>query len=78
MQARGARIRRRREEAGYGLNRFAHLAGVHPSWLSRIERDQVNPSPEVLKAIADALGIAITEIARHQNEGSDETAAPHT
>jgi transcriptional regulator with XRE-family HTH domain len=67
MQARGARIRRKREEAGHGLNAFAHLVGISPSWLSRIERDQTHqPSPGVLRRIADALGVAVNEIARHE------------
>lgn len=73
MQARGTQIRRKREESGYGLTRFAELIGVSPSWLSRIERNQSeHPSPAVLKAIADQLGVAITEIADHETEGSDE------
>ncbi|WP_078857189.1 helix-turn-helix domain-containing protein [Streptomyces sp. NBRC 109706] len=55
MQARGARIRRKREGAGYGLRAFADLIGISPSWLSRIERDQASPSPDVLRRIALAL-----------------------
>ncbi|MDT0306181.1 helix-turn-helix transcriptional regulator [Streptomyces sp. DSM 44917] len=55
MQARGETIRRRRIESGYGLRDFARLAGVSPSWLSRIERNKANPSPDVLKRIALAL-----------------------
>ncbi|MEU6768586.1 helix-turn-helix transcriptional regulator [Streptomyces sp. NPDC046853] len=67
MQARGKQIRRKREEAGYGLTAFAKRVGISPSWLSRIERDQADePSPEVLRRIADELGAAIKEIARHE------------
>lgn len=78
MQARGHHIRRRREESGYGLTAFAHMVGISPSWLSRIERNQVNPSPDVLKRIALTLHAerdtraAINEIAQHETEGSDD------
>ena len=68
MQARGTQIRRRRKELGFGLRRFARLVDVHPSHLSRIERQITHPSPEVLRRIADALGAAITEIAQHETE----------
>ena len=78
MQARGYLIRRKREECGLNLTDFARRAGVSPSWLSRIETDQVNPSPTVLRRIALVLKeerearAAIAEIAQHPTEGSDE------
>ena len=37
------------------LREFADSSGVSVSYLSRIERDQVNPSPNVLRRIAEAL-----------------------
>ncbi|MFD7861807.1 helix-turn-helix domain-containing protein [Streptomyces sp. NPDC059783] len=67
MQARGEQIRRKREEAGHGLKAFAQLAGISASWLSRIERNQSKePSPEVLRRIADGLNVAIHEVAQHE------------
>lgn len=68
MRARERQIRRLREEAGHGLNAFARSVGVDPSHLSRIERQLTHPSPEVLKRIADGLGVAITKIASHEEE----------
>lgn len=73
MEARGARIRSDREEAGHGLNQFADLVGVSPSWLSRIERgESKRPSPEVLKRIAEGLGKTIREITKRGEEDSNE------
>lgn len=78
MQARGREIRRQREECGYGLRDFADVIGVSPGWLSRIERDKANPSPDVLRRIALAferetpVRDAIAKIARHENEGDDD------
>lgn len=71
MEARGARIRHDREEAGYGLNQFAELIDVSPSWLSRIERDLTkNPGPAVLKRIADGLGSQISQITGPRKEST--------
>jgi transcriptional regulator with XRE-family HTH domain len=73
MEARGARIRSDREEAGHGLNQFAELVDISPSWLSRIERGLcTRPSPEVLKRIADGLGKPIREITKRREEDSNE------
>ncbi|MDJ1132433.1 helix-turn-helix domain-containing protein [Streptomyces iconiensis] len=76
MQARGCEIRRQREESGYGLTAFAGRIGISPSWLSRVERDQANPSPDLLRRIALELDgeqqarVAISRIA-HTHEGRD-------
>lgn len=73
MEARGSKIRRLREEAGHGLNKFAELVNVSPSWLSRIERgESKDPSPEVLKRVADGLGEPIKEITKRGEEDSNE------
>lgn len=78
MKARGQEIRRSREGSGLGLTEFATRCGISPSYLSRIERDQANPSPAVLRSIAQQLRKerpareAIAEIAESENEGRDD------
>lgn len=78
MQAQGRAIRRKREACGYGLTDFARQIDISPSWLSRIERDQAQPSPGVLKRIAHALHHeratrdVIAEITKQEAQGSDE------
>ncbi|WP_073793137.1 helix-turn-helix domain-containing protein [Streptomyces uncialis] len=75
---RGHLIRGQREACGYGLTAFASLVGISPAWLSRIERDQGDPSPDVLRRIALALHqerqarLAIAAITQAEDEGSDE------
>ncbi len=77
MKARGQSIRRSREESGFGLTEFATRIGISASYLSRIERDQANPSPQVVRLIAEELRqqrevrAAIAEITDTE-EGSDE------
>jgi transcriptional regulator with XRE-family HTH domain len=78
VQTRGQQIRSQREQCGYGLRAFAQAIGISPGWLSRIETNQGDPSPDVVKRIALALHRerdtrrAIAEITETEDEGSDE------
>ncbi|MDT0306830.1 helix-turn-helix transcriptional regulator [Streptomyces sp. DSM 44917] len=72
MQADGPKIRRLRELAGFRLRRFAEAAGLSPAHLSRIERGERHPTPEVLARIASGLGREITEIEIPRQEQSHE------
>ncbi|MGW6913752.1 helix-turn-helix domain-containing protein [Kitasatospora sp. NPDC054939] len=63
MRAHGPNIRQRRERLGYGLRRFAAAVDVSAAHLSRIERGQRGAQPEVMRRIADGLGVDVTEIA---------------
>lgn len=75
MQPIGTAIRRRREELGYGLTRFASAVGISPSYLSRIETEtRTQPSPEVLARIAAGLKCQVNAIATHDDpkRGTDE------
>ena len=82
VKARGHHIRRSREESGIGLTEFARRVDISPSYLSRIERDQVSPSPAVIRRIAIELrkerGIraAIAEITVEE-AGSSDAQSPH-
>lgn len=76
VQARGPHIRRKREETGHGLNNFAQAIGVSPSHLSRIERRISEPSPEVLKRIADGLGTDLSEVTEHEEEATTDERPP--
>ncbi|WP_439947265.1 helix-turn-helix domain-containing protein [Streptomyces sp. BBFR109] len=78
MQASGPQIRRKREESGLGLTEFATSIGISASYLSRIERSKVTPSPSVVRRIAEALHRergardVIAEITTAETEASDE------
>lgn len=52
----GEEIRRLRLEAGVSLAQLARVVGVHRSHIARVESNQVQPSVEVLTAIAVGLG----------------------
>ncbi|MFE1272114.1 helix-turn-helix domain-containing protein [Streptomyces sp. NPDC058758] len=72
MQPDGPEIRRQRELRGYGLRGFAKAARISPSYLSRIERDERHPQPEVMARIAKVLDMGIVDIQRHATERNDE------
>lgn len=63
METFGEWLRKTRENRGFGLNQFAHKAGCSPAELSRIETgERQNPSPAIVKAIAEALGVPVEQL----------------
>lgn len=58
----GRNIKKAREKAKKTQEELAKSAGIHVSYLSRIERGVVNPSVEVLENIAKSLKIKSSEI----------------
>ena len=57
-------VRKRRKKAQLSQEQLAFDAGVHPTYLSLIERGKRNPTILVLAAIAKALGTSMTAIIR--------------
>lgn len=55
----GAKIRKRRTELGFNLQDIANRTGLTPSFISQVERDQVEPSISSLRKIAQALEVPI-------------------
>jgi transcriptional regulator with XRE-family HTH domain len=58
----GARLRRRREEAGLSLRHFARTLGVSASFLSQLEKGKSRPSVATLYLICNALQLSIDEL----------------
>ena len=53
-----ALLRHQRKVARLSLRGLARLTNVSDSYLSQLERGLYQPSPDVLKVVAEALGIA--------------------
>lgn len=53
----GENIKKIREKAGKTQEKLAQEAGIHVSYLSRIERGVVNPTSNVLENIAKVLKV---------------------
>jgi transcriptional regulator with XRE-family HTH domain len=60
----GERLRVLRRARALTQSSLARLAGISRQYLSDIERSTVEPSAEVLAAIATALGIRVEELSQ--------------
>lgn len=59
----GKAIRELREARGLTLDALAAEAGMHTTYLSRIERAHSSPTWEKVSSLAEALDLPISEIA---------------
>lgn len=62
----GSRIRQRRKEIGYTLRELADKTDVTPSFLSQVERDQINASINSLRRIAETLGVSMLHFVKEK------------
>ena len=59
----GQAIRELREARGLTLDKLSAKAGMHTTYLSRIERAHSSPTWEKVSSLAEALDLSIAEIA---------------
>jgi transcriptional regulator with XRE-family HTH domain len=83
MQALGAFIRRRRQQANLSLRQLADRTKLSNPYLSQIERGLHQPSVRVIRLISDALNVsaetllAQAGLLHHKEQAADEgTPAP--
>lgn len=65
----GRAIRRRRRGLDISQERLAELAELHRTYISDIERGEVNPSLETIDKLAKALDISIAQLFADYNIG---------
>lgn len=53
----GANVRRLREAAGYSQEAFGHMADIHRTYVSDVERGRRNPTIDVVEKFAMALNV---------------------
>ena len=58
----GAHVRSLRLGRGLSQEEVAHLAGLHVTYLSGIERGVRNPSLKNIRRVAVALGVGVGEL----------------
>jgi transcriptional regulator with XRE-family HTH domain len=58
----GGTVRRLREAYGIPQQKLALDCGVHPAYVSNIEAGRKQPSPELMRKIADRLGVNLDDI----------------
>jgi len=64
----GRAIRELRQERGWTMERLAHEAGIHWTYLGGIERGRRNPSWENVVKVAAGLGIRTSELVRRAED----------
>lgn len=69
MKIVGERLRNIRKEKGYSQDELAHLAGLHFTYLGKIERTEKNVTIESLEKVTSALGISLEELFRSKHGG---------
>jgi len=67
-------LRTQRQVARLSLRHLAKMTHVSDSYLSQVERGLYEPSPEVLKSIADALNLPISSLYERLGWLDDEPA----
>lgn len=66
----GIAVRNRRIAAGWSQEKLAESAGLHPTYVSMLERGIRNPTLDVSARIAEALKVSLPKLieeAQHQN-----------
>ena len=58
----GNKIKEIREKAQLTQAQVADKADIHVNYFARLERGEVNPSAEILKSVAKALGVKSGDI----------------
>jgi transcriptional regulator with XRE-family HTH domain len=67
----GRAIRRRRHSRRLSIEALAFAAGLHPTYLSGIERGVRNPTWVKLVSVAGALGVSLSTIVQDAEDESE-------
>ena len=67
----GRAIKQVRVAHGLTQEQVSAASGLHPTYISDIERGARNPSWEAITRLADGIGIATAEIAAHYDTQED-------
>lgn len=73
----GKKIQELRTKQGLSIRKLSSAAGITASMLSQIENDQVNPSINTLRALADALEAPLYHFFKEETE-SQPVVTPHS
>jgi transcriptional regulator with XRE-family HTH domain len=72
----GEFVRAQRQLAQVSLRNLAKMSGVSDSYLSQIERGNYRPSPQVVKALAQAFGLKPEQLYTMLGFMGDDPDAP--
>ena len=69
VSAFGAHVHSLRLARGFSQEEIAHLAGIHVTYLSGVERGVRNPSLKNLRKLAGAFGVGVGELFSFDKDG---------
>ena len=69
-QAFGAAVRRKRHAAGLSQEDFAEHAGIHRTYVSKVEAGKVDVGLAVARRLARALGVRLSRLVEEAERGS--------
>lgn len=72
----GAAIRELRQRAELSQETVAGHAGVHPTWLSRIEGGGANPAWGTVVRLAQAMSVPVSELAATEEQLRNADSKP--
>lgn len=58
----GTNVRRIREAKGWSQDKLSEMSGLHRTYISGIERGVRNPTIKIVREIAAALGIKVSQL----------------
>ncbi|MDA9455989.1 XRE family transcriptional regulator [Bradyrhizobium sp. CCBAU 21359] len=67
-------VRRIRVERGIPQEQLAYDAGIDRSYMSGLERQQANPTIDLLDRLAETLGVAVSELFVRPSKGAPPPA----
>lgn len=67
----GEVIKQHRLKAGLSQERLAELSGSHFTYISEIENNHRNPGIDVLRRLATAMGISLSDLIREAETTED-------
>jgi transcriptional regulator with XRE-family HTH domain len=65
----GRAVKRVRVQRGLTQEQVSAVSGLHPTYISDIERGARNPSWEAITRLAEGIGVPVEEIARSYDDG---------
>jgi transcriptional regulator with XRE-family HTH domain len=70
----GQAVRQLRQELGISQEKVARQAGLHLTWINRMENGRTNPTWGSMKKVASALKVSLGELATLAEEKDREKA----
>jgi len=73
----GERIKNKRKEKGWTQEQLAEKAGMHPTYVGKMERGDKSATLDSLEKVVNALDLSYVELFKDIQPSSDESSKNH-